>query len=210
MNHVEHFELLTQGLDDAGLRVTDEQCEKMLAFLALLAKWNKTYNLTAVTDPREMISYHLLDSLSLAPFLGEGSLLDVGSGGGLPGIPLAILLPNKKICLLESKQKKINFLQHVVTSLQLTNVTVVRARVEDYQPGESFDEITCRAFSSLFDFLQMCGRLCRKDGVLIAMKGTRAQVETEAVPSSHCIEAIRPVVVPGLEMERHLVFCRAK
>ncbi|HJR11812.1 MAG TPA: 16S rRNA (guanine(527)-N(7))-methyltransferase RsmG [Rhodanobacteraceae bacterium] len=173
---------------------------KLLAYLDLLAKWNRTYNLTAVRDPGEMVSRHLLDSLAVLPYMHGKSLADLGSGAGLPGIPLAIARPDVAVTLVESNGKKTRFLREAVRSLPLSNVTVDQARVQD--ATGAFDTITARAFASLPDMLAWAGHLLAPNGRWLALKGRADPAELGAVPSGFRIIAVHDLQVPGIDGER--------
>lgn len=176
----------------------------LLAYLDELQKWNAAYNLTAVREPGEMVTRHLLDSLVMHPYV-RGPLLDVGSGAGLPGIPLAIARPELQVTVLDSNGKKARFLRHAVRALKLGNVKVVEARVEDYQPARPFAAVTSRAFASLRDFFSLTAHLLAADGQWLAMKGKLDPQETQDLPAGVGIVDIKPLQVPGLAEARHLV-----
>jgi 16S rRNA (guanine527-N7)-methyltransferase len=194
-------------LADLGLNVPDSAQQKLLAFRDLLLKWNKTYNLTALRDPAQAISHHLLDSLAILPQLDGGNLLDVGSGGGLPGIPLAIALPELQVCMVDTVQKKTTFLQQAVIELGLKNVTVNHARVEEMQ-GQ-YAQITSRAFAELGLFVSLTRHLLAPNGRWLAMKGIRPDDELKGLSADIVVEAIIPLTVPGLGAERHLIILKA-
>ena len=174
-------------------------------YLQLLQRWNKVYNLTAVRDPAEMQSLHIGDSISVAPFLRGDTCLDVGSGAGLPGIPLAILQPERHFTLLDTNGKKTRFMQQAVLELGLRNVTVVQTRVESWQPAGQFDAIISRAFASLRDFVSFTGKHASENGILYAMKGRYPVSELAELPTGWQVIAQHPLHVPGLEAERHLL-----
>ncbi|HEY1071174.1 MAG TPA: 16S rRNA (guanine(527)-N(7))-methyltransferase RsmG [Thermomonas sp.] len=178
----------------------------LLDYLALLARWNATYNLTAIRDPREMLAKHLLDSLAMQPFVrGLATLADLGTGPGLPGIPLAIATPGLQVTLVESNGKKARFLREAVRQLQLGNVQVAESRIEAFQPGATFDAITARALATLPLILDLGGHLLGDDGRLLAMKGVVPDDEIAALPPGWGVAAIHPLRVPGLAAERHLL-----
>lgn len=179
-----------------------EKLELLLKFIDLIAKWNKAYNLTAIRDKEEMARLHILDSLAICPHLHGKRLIDIGTGAGLPGIPLAIYRPDMEFVLLDSNAKKTRFVQQAVLELQLKNVTVVHSRVEDYQPQQGFDSVVCRAFASLADILKLTHHLFNRDGMLLAMKGQ--QPVEELAQLKHPFQII-PLVVPQVEAERCLV-----
>lgn len=178
----------------------------LLDYLALLARWNATYNLTAIRDPHEMLGKHLLDSLAMQPFVQElGTLADLGTGPGLPGIPLAIATPALQVTLVESNGKKARFLREVVRQLKLTNVQVAESRIEAFQPGTTFDAITARALATLPLILQLGGHLLGDGGRLLAMKGQVPDAEIAALPQEWRVIAVHSLRIPGLQADRHLV-----
>src|SRR5690606_7055784 len=203
---------LQQALRD-GLRALslDESLAKpLMAYLSLLARWNRTYNLTAVREPREMITRHLLDSLAMhaavAPLAARGgALADLGTGPGLPGIPLAIALPGLQVALVESNGKKARFLRESVRTLKLANARVIEARIEAVDEAGSVDAITARALATLPKILELGGHLLAQGGRLLAMKGVIPQDEIAGLPPGWAVERIEPLAVPGLDGERHLV-----
>ncbi len=176
---------------------------KLLAYLDLLARWNRAYNLTAVRDPGEMVTRHLLDSLAVLPFVRGTTLADLGSGAGLPGIPLAIARPDIHVTLIESNGKKARFQREAARSLQLNNVSVVQARVQD--AAGSFDTITARAFASLADMLAWGGHLLADDGRWLALKGLADPAEIAAIPDDFKVMAVHPLDVPGVDGARCLI-----
>lgn len=198
---------LAAGLAKLGLNLPDDAQQKLLAFRDLLLKWNKTYNLTALRDPAQAISHHLLDSLAILPHVGDGNLLDVGSGGGLPGIPLAIARPDLSVSMVDTVQKKATFLQQAVIELALRNVTVHHARVEEMQ-GQ-YAQISARAFAEIGLFISLTRHLLAPNGRWLAMKGVRPDDELKALPTDITVEAIIPLTVPDLEAERHLIILKA-
>ena len=180
--------------------------EPLLAYLALLARWNATYNLTAIRDPREMLVKHLLDSLAMHAHLdGIGNLADLGTGPGLPGIPLAIARPDLQVVLVESNGKKARFLREAVRTLKLGNARVAESRAEALDEPGAYDAITARALATLPDILAVGGHLPRPGGRLLAMKGAVPREEIAALPPGWRLEAVHPLAVPGLDGERHLV-----
>ncbi|WP_166268626.1 16S rRNA (guanine(527)-N(7))-methyltransferase RsmG [Marinobacter caseinilyticus] len=196
---------LEQGLATAGLPVTDQQQTQLVAFLELLAKWNKAYNLTAVREPAEMVSRQLLDSLSIQPFVTTDHLLDVGAGGGLPGIPLAIVMPDTQFTLLDSNSKKTRFLTQCVLELKLANVTVIHGRAEACDPSVRYGQISSRAFTALANLVHWCGYLLADDGQFLAMKGQFPDDEVAALPNDWRVKAHERLQVPGCSGERHLL-----
>ena len=197
--------LLADGLAALGLRATPQQTDQWLAYLQLLHKWNRAYNLTAVRDPGEMVSRHVLDSLSVAPYVTGQRLLDVGAGAGLPSIPLAILWPDRLFTALDSNGKKTRFMQQARTELALANLEVVQSRVEDFQPGQPFDGILSRAYASLADFVSSSQHLLAEGGCFWAMKAILGEGELSALPKPFKVSTCFPLHVPGCEAERHLV-----
>ena len=196
---------LQRGCEGLQLRLEQQQQGLLLAYLDLLARWNKAYNLTAVRDPGRMVSRHLLDSLAIAPYTRGQRLIDVGTGAGLPGIPLAILFPDREFHLLDSNGKKTRFLFQVKTDLRLDNMTVHHARVESFQPAVPFDAVLSRAFASLQDMLAGCHHLLAPGGRVLAMKGAYPVDELAAVSGRYDLKEVHPLTVPGLAEERHLV-----
>lgn len=201
---------LAAGVAALGLGLPDGAEAKLLAYLALLDKWNRVYNLTAVRDAERMVSHHLLDSLVAAPFFQGGrhkppSVLDVGSGGGLPGIPLAIARPELHVTLIDSIAKKTAFLMQAKAELGLVNLQVVTARVEDFHPETSFDVITSRAFSDLKAFVTLTRHLLEPGGRWLAMKGLMPHEEIASLPDWVKVSANHALTVPGLEASRHLI-----
>jgi 16S rRNA (guanine527-N7)-methyltransferase len=201
---------LDRGLGELALALPSGAPGKMMAYLGLLAKWNKTYNLTAIRDPLQAVSHHLLDSLAVLRELSgcAGTLADVGSGGGLPGIPIAIAEPARRVTLNDASEKKGAFLRQVVIELGLSNATVHVGRVEDWHPAERFAVVISRGFASLVEFLAGCRHLAAPTGVLAAMKGAYPREELSRVPADCDCRDVRRLKVPLLEAERHLVLCR--
>jgi 16S rRNA (guanine527-N7)-methyltransferase len=198
-------EKLAAGLVQLDLQLDAETRKKLLAYLALLAKWNKVYNLTAIREPQQMLTHHILDSLAVLPFINGHTLLDVGSGAGLPGIPLALARPDLQVTLLDSNHKKTIFLRQVCIELGLTNVSVVCERVEAWQPPHRFDTVISRAFSDLVEFVRLAGHLCRPGGSLLGMKGLHPYDELAQLPPQAGLQQVVALDVPGLEAQRHLV-----
>ncbi|WP_462380382.1 16S rRNA (guanine(527)-N(7))-methyltransferase RsmG [Pseudomonas sp. Marseille-QA0892] len=205
-----HAEELSEGIDALGITVGQAQQAQLLDYLALLIKWNKAYNLTAVRNPDEMVSRHLLDSLSVASHVDKyGSRwLDVGSGGGMPGIPLAILYPQLDFTLLDGNGKKTRFLTQVKLELGLSNLEVIHSRVEAYSPPYPFTGIISRAFSSLSDFTSWTRHLGDGETRWLAMKGIHPDDELQALPSDFQREATHVLQVPGCQGQRHLLILR--
>ena len=197
---------LQNGLAQLGLTLTEDQQQKLLDYVALLHKWNKTYNLTAIRNPSEMLSLHILDSLSIAAYLTLGMQhIDVGTGGGLPGIPLSIVFPEQHFTLLDSNGKKTRFLTHVQNHLSLKNVTVVNHRVEAYQPPALFDTIISRAFSSLEDMIQGTRHLLKPTGRWLAMKGQLPDLEIKTLTPLGLTPCAHALTVPGVSANRYLI-----
>ena len=199
---------LEQGLLALGTGLPAAARQRLLDYAALLDKWNKTYRLTAVHDPSLAVSHHLLDSLAVLPFLSffeAATLLDVGSGGGMPGIPLAIARPELRVVLLDSSSKKTAFLRQVAIELRLTNIAVHCGRVEAYRPASEFDVITARAFSDLADLVKLSSHLLQTDGHWLAMKGIRPQDEMARLPIDVRVDGVHRLEVPGVTGERNLV-----
>ena len=203
---------LQRGLSDLALALPAGAVDKLLAYLELLAKWNKTYNLTAIRDPLQAVSHHLLDSLAVLRELAgrTGALADVGSGGGLPGIPLAIAEPGRRVTLNDANEKKGAFLRQAVIELGLSNADVHVGRAENWQPAERFAVVISRGFASVVDFLAACRHLAAPGGVLAAMKGAYPEAELAQVPPDCDCADVRRLKVPLLDAERHLVLCRVE
>jgi len=197
---------LVAGLSTLGLAVAETAVERLLDYVELLERWNATYNLTAVRDPGEMVTRHLLDSLAVAPHVTGATLADLGSGAGLPGIPLAIIAPEREVLLVDSNGKKARFLREAVRRLGLSGVSVAEARVENV--CGTFDCITARAFASLAEMLAAGGHLLARNGTWLALKGRFPQDELTAVPAEFRVEDVIALRVPGLDADRHLVVIR--
>ena len=204
-------DVLKQGINSLKLDLNDDQVEKLLDHLALLNKWNAVYNLTSVRDPMQMVTLHVLDSLAAVPaFAGAQNVLDVGAGGGLPGMVLAISRPDMKVSMIDTVHKKTAFLNQVKAELELVNVTVYTKRVEQLEVKTKFDVITSRAFADLSDFVNWSGHLLQEGGRFIALKGTAPAEERERLPEPWKVQKLEPLEVPGLDAERHLVFIQAE
>jgi len=193
--------ILVSGLQSLNLSQAEGKIEQLLGFIKLIEKWNKAYNLTAIRNREDMVRLHLLDSLAIVPFIEGKRVIDIGTGAGLPGIPLAIYLPEIEFTLLDSNAKKTRFVQQAILELKLKNVSVCHNRVEQYHPEKSFDTVITRAFAGLSDIVELTAHLLNKDGVLLAMKG---QIPDVSKLESAKTELI-PVNVPGISAERCLV-----
>jgi 16S rRNA (guanine527-N7)-methyltransferase len=204
-------DVLKQGIKQLPLALDEGQVEKLLDYLALLNKWNSVYNLTSVRDPLEMVRLHLLDSLTAVPaFKDAANVLDVGAGGGLPGMVLAISRPDMKVSMIDTVHKKTAFLNQVKAELGLSNVTVYTKKVQELEVKTKFDVITSRAFADLSDFVNWSGHLLQEGGQFIALKGTAPAEERERLPAPWKVQKLEPLAVPGLDAERHLVFIQAE
>lgn len=182
--------------------------EKIIAFLELLLKWNKVYNLTNITNPREMVYLHIIDSLLVQPYLTGETFLDIGTGAGLPGIPLAIANPHQHWTLLDKNSKKTRFLTQVTAELMLRNVQVIHSRTEDFHPAQGFDTIVSRAYSSIRLFAETTAHLLNPHGMLIAMKGQHPQAELRDLPAGFQVQDIVSLKMVGMDVERHIVRIR--
>lgn len=210
MNRGELTKTLAEGVRALKLSLTDAQIAQLMDYLALLSKWNAVYNLTAVRDPAQMVTQHLLDSLAVVPaFGGATNILDVGAGGGLPGMVLAIARPDMQVSMIDTVHKKTAFLTQAKAELGLRNVTVHTARVEQLQVPEKFDVITSRAFAELNDFVTWSGHLLKEGGRFIALKGVMPTEEIARLPAGWKVTGVQALTVPGLNAERHLVFIEA-
>jgi 16S rRNA (guanine527-N7)-methyltransferase len=194
---------LEQGIAELGLTLPSEAVQQLLAYQALLERWNAAYNLTAVRNPAEMITRHLLDSLAILPYVQGVTLADLGSGPGLPGIPLAIAAPGRQVLLVDSNGKKVRFLREAIRALKLEGVRAVQSRVEDVE--DEYDCITARAFASMADMLGWGGHLLAPDGIWLAMKGKRPDDELPGIPAGFEVRGMHELAVPGLPAERHLL-----
>jgi len=184
---------------------SEQQLHKLQAYLSLLQRWNKVYNLTAVRDPDDMLALHLFDSLAVAEYIQGDYCLDVGSGAGLPGIPLAIMQPERQFTLLDSNGKKTRFIQQAIIELQLNNAKVVQTRIETWQAPQPFDAIVSRAFASITDFVDSCMQHLHSEGCLYAMKGQLIASEWDQLPDSVLIKKTHRLAVPRVYAERHLI-----
>jgi len=199
---------LQRGAAELGVALDARAVQRLEAYAALLEKWNRVYNLTAIREEAKLVTHHLLDSLAVIPHLPAGRLLDVGSGGGLPGIPVAIVQPERQVTLLDSNQKKGTFLRHAVIELELTNANVAVQRIEDHRPSAAYDVLISRAFSNLADFANLAGPGASADGSLIAMKGMHPHEEIARLPAGWAVSRIVELQVPQLDASRHLLILK--
>ncbi|EAA7908502.1 16S rRNA (guanine(527)-N(7))-methyltransferase RsmG [Salmonella enterica] len=200
---------LSRLLADAGISLTDHQKTLLVVYVDMLHKWNKAYNLTSVRDPNEMLVRHILDSIVVAPYLQGQRFIDVGTGPGLPGIPLAIVLPDAHFTLLDSLGKRVRFLRQVQHELKLENITPVQSRVEAYPSEPPFDGVISRAFASLNDMVSWCHHLPGEKGRFYALKGQLPGDEIASLPDNFSVESVEKLRVPQLEGERHLVIIKS-
>ena len=199
---------LTHLLTQANIRINDHQIQLLIDFVNLLNKWNKAYNLTSVRDPQEMLVKHILDSLVVSPYLQGNRFIDVGTGPGLPGLPLAIINPDKQVVLLDSLGKRISFIRNAIRELGISNVTPVLSRVEEYQQEEKFDGVLSRAFASLKDMTDWCHHLPKENGYFYALKGVYQEDEVQALDEKYRVQQVIELHVPELVGERHLIVLR--
>jgi 16S rRNA (guanine527-N7)-methyltransferase len=200
---------LQRGITALKLKISPRDQQRLLDYLALVQKWNKVYNLTALREPEKMVSHHLLDSLAVVPHITSHHILDVGSGAGLPGIPMAIARGDWRVTLLDSSHKKAAFLKQAAIELKLPNITVCCERVEVWQPEQKFDLIISRAFSDLVEFVTLSRHLLHEGGIFAAMKGVYPHEEIAQLPSGYRLERVIPLKIPGLKTQRHLVMVKA-
>ena len=196
---------LASLLAQANIKISDQQIQQLIDLVNLLNKWNKAYNLTSVRDPQEMLVKHILDSLVVSPYLQGDRFIDVGTGPGLPGLPLAIINPSKQFVLLDSLGKRISFIRNAIRELGLTNVEPVLSRVEDYHPDYQFDGVLSRAFASLKDMTEWCHHLPKSDGLFYALKGLYHEEEVKELNPQFKVKNVIKLEVPELTGERHLV-----
>ena len=208
--HDSLLDKLAEGLAALPLELNASVQSGLIDYLHLLVKWNRAYNLTAVRQPEQMVTRHLLDSLVIGPYLQGPRILDVGTGAGLPGIPLALAYPDLHFTLLDSNGKKIRFVTQAVAELGLTNVDVIQSRIEAFQPECRFDTITARAYASIEELISQTTRLLADKGQYLIMKGVYPVAEVEAIPSAYRVEAIHQLNVPKLDAERHLLVVRTE
>jgi 16S rRNA (guanine527-N7)-methyltransferase len=202
---VDPKDLLAEGLRALGLDEALAGDDQLMAYISELMNWNRVYNLTSVRKPAEIVTRHILDSLSIIPHLKGKRVLDIGTGAGLPGIPLALAEPEREYVLLDSSSKKLRFVQQTITTLGLENVVLEHTRIENYRPDGRFDTVICRAFSDLHELYRHAARLCTAEGRMLAMKGVYPMAEIEGLEDKSVIEDVVTLHVPGLDAERHLV-----
>jgi 16S rRNA (guanine527-N7)-methyltransferase len=196
---------LEAGMQSMAIDYSAEQRDQLLAYLQLLITWNRAYNLTAIRDPAEMVKLHLLDSLTVLPHIQGQRLIDVGTGAGLPGIPLAIMCPDRHFTLLDSNGKRTRFLFQASCELGLANVSEIQSRVEEHRPDRGYDAVLSRAFTSVADMVNKCAHLLTTDGLCLAMKGKFPQSELSEVGKAYKVDVSHTLQVPGVEGERHLI-----
>lgn len=199
---------LARLLAQTELVVSEQQVDQLVTLVTLLDKWNKAFNLTSVRDPLAMVGRHMVDSLVVSPYLEGERFIDVGTGPGLPGLPLAILNPDKEFVLLDSLGKRIRFIRMVIHNLGLTNVTAVESRVELYQPELKFDGVLSRAFASLDDMVSWCAHLPKPEGRFLALKGQYPEQELQSLPAHLALDKVYPLTVPEQDGDRHLVIIK--
>jgi 16S rRNA (guanine527-N7)-methyltransferase len=199
---------LRRGLDALQLTLSAEVERRLLQYIALVEKWNSVYNLTAVRDADKMLTHHVFDSLAVVPYFEGHEIVDVGSGAGLPGIPGALARADARFTLIEASHKKSAFLRQAAIELQLTNVDIQQVRAEAWRPERRFETVVSRAFSDLSEFVSVAGHLCCESGLIAAMKGVYPWDELNAIPRGFRVEEVKPISVPGLDAQRHLVLIR--
>jgi 16S rRNA (guanine527-N7)-methyltransferase len=197
---------LQSGAVELGIALDEKALGRLVAYAALLDKWNRVYNLTAIREEAKLVTHHLLDSLAVLPHLPAGRLLDVGSGGGLPGIPVAMAQPDRQVTLLDSNHKKGTFLRQAVMELELGNTAVAVERIEDHSPAPAYEVVISRAFSDLADFVNLAGQTVARHGSLVAMKGVHPHDEVARLPAGWRVSRVIELRVPQLEAARHLLF----
>lgn len=197
---------LQRGAVDLGVVLDEKAVARLVAYAALLEKWNRVYNLTAIREEAKLVTHHLLDSLAVLPHLPAGRLLDVGSGGGFPGMPVGIAHARRQVTLLDSNHKKGTFLRQAVMELELDNVDVAVERIEDHRPSQPYEAVISRAFSDLADFVNLAGPSASREGSLIAMKGVHPHEEIERLPAGWRLNRVVELRIPYLEASRRLLF----
>jgi 16S rRNA (guanine527-N7)-methyltransferase len=201
---------LNDGLLQLKLELTEQQKDHLVSYVELMAKWNKAYNLTSVRDPMDMLVKHILDSIAIAPHITRASYIDVGTGPGLPGIPLAIVCPNARFTCLDSLGKRVRFMKQVAFELKLENVTPIQSRVEDFIPAVPFDGVLSRAFASLEDMLNWCGHLVDSTGEFLALKGQYPHDELNTIDDNIEIVSTHQLIIPFLVGERNLIVLKKR
>lgn len=202
------YDILSSGSEKLSLVLTPDQADKLVGFVERMDKWNNAYNLTSVRDPAQMMVKHILDPIAVVPYIQGKNLIDVGTGPGLPGIPLAIMLPESSFTLLDSLGKRVRFMKQCTYELGLSNVTPVHCRVEEHYPEQPYDIVLSRAFASLKDMLHWCEHLVDSTGIFVALKGQFPQSEIDEVSDHYQIDSVQALSVPELIGERHLVNIR--
>jgi len=197
--------ILSDALSDNQLTLSGSTQQKLIQYLELIQSWNKVFNLTTITEPRDMVYLHLIDSLAVSPYLHGLNLLDVGSGAGLPGIPLAIIHPEQHWMLMDKNSKKTRFLTQTIAELKLTNANAIHSRCEDFQPATKFDSILSRAFGTLRMFVETTAHMLNKDGIFIAMKGKYPEDELQDLPDNVEVKNIQRLDIKGISVERHII-----
>lgn len=201
-----YFDILSSELD---FEVSQQQKQKLVGFVELMSKWNKAYNLSSIRDSKDMLVKHIFDSIAVSPFLTKQRYADVGTGPGLPGVPLAIMHPDKSFLLIDSLGKRVRFIKQALYELKIDNVVIQQARVEEIN-DQKVDVVLSRAFASIKDMLNFCEHLIDEDGQFLALKGQLHQDELDEIPSGYTVEQTKQIKVPALEGERHLVFIKKK
>lgn len=204
----ELHDILASGIEALSVDLSAHQQSQLVEYVLLMDKWNKAYNLTSVRCPKQMMVKHILDSLAIMPYLPEHNIIDVGTGPGLPGMPLAIAFPDKNFTLLDSLGKRVRFMTQCVHTLKLTNVTPLQSRVEAHTPDKAYDIVLSRAFASLKDMLHWCQHLVDSEGLFLALKGQFPQDEIEEVSDHYQVIKTENLTVPNLVGERHLVWVK--
>jgi len=199
---------LSQGLEQLKLTIPLSAQQAMLEYIQLMHKWNQIHNLTAINNIEEMVAKHLLDSLSILPYLQGTNFIDIGTGAGLPGIPLALACPNRHFTLIDSNKKKMVFVQHVITTLKINNVTLQAVRVQDIESHLRFDGVISRAYASLKDFVVSSKAVCKPTGLFYAMKGALDRNEEAELPAEFCIENNINLLIPGIVQKRCLILLK--